>query len=184
MKNIFYFILLLTFLNIKLQAQSGIKYFNACNENKNYFAFKGDTIVFRCDSIRLLNTRAFGSLQEAYARLYNTSNQLINKTDSAGLIYKTLYEEKSRDYNSLKSNFEQFRINTQNHILSTDTNILAIKNYTNNAKIELNKTDSLIQSSVKDIKDFKDRMWLTKLKAGAVGFLAATVVLLPIILLK
>lgn len=185
MNKIFYLSMLILFSTTKIVAQTNtIKYYNACNENKNYFALKGDTVVFKCDSIRLLNAKAYSTLQDAYFRLYSTSNQLVIKTDSAGLIYKNLYEEKSRDYNNLKSTFEQFRINTENHVLAIDTNVLAIKTNTMEAKNQLDSTESLIKSSVKEIKDISNNMWRTKLKAGAVGFLGAALLLLPIIIFR
>lgn len=185
MTKLFYLSVCLLFFNIKTEAQTNtIKFYNACNENKNYYAFKGDTVVFKCDSIRLLNAKAFNTLEDSYIRLYRTSNELVIKTDSAGLIYKNLYEEKSRDYNNLNATFGQFRKNTEDHVLAIDTNVLAIKNYTSNAKFQLAKTDSLIYQTAKDIKEFKDNQWKTKLKAGTVGFLVAVVVLVPIILFK
>jgi hypothetical protein len=75
-------------------------------------------------------------------------------------------------------------MNTENHVLTIDTNVLAIKTNTNNAKIQLHETDSLIKSSVEDLKKISNDMWCAKLKAGAVGFLGAALLLLPIIIFR
>ncbi|MDP1728456.1 MAG: hypothetical protein Q8M15_16850 [Bacteroidota bacterium] len=161
-----------------------IIYYKACTEAKNFYAFSGDTVVFNCDSIRLLNAKAYGILEESYSRLYKISNELINKTDSAGLIYKNLYEEKTRDYNILKANFGDFRINTENHILATDSNVLAIKKNAIDAKTQLFKAESSITKGIEDIRAYESGKIWVYLKAGTIGFLAATAIMLPVILTK
>lgn len=92
------------------------KYYTNCNGTKNYYPLKGDTIIFRCDSIHLLNRTAYRTLEDSYERLHTTSSQVVTKIDSAGLIYKNLYEDKSRDYDLLNATFSDFRQKTENHI--------------------------------------------------------------------
>ncbi len=181
MRSYFFLTVLYFTVCLNTRAQS-VKYYKACAEARNFYANKGDTIIFRCDSIRLLNPSAYHILEDSYDRLYRTSGELVNKTDSAGLIYRNLYEEKSREYNALKISYEQFRSNTQNHILATDTNVLAIKNNAINAKIQLQQADSCIAAGIADIRAFERNKWMVTIKAGAVGFLAATLILLPAII--
>lgn len=185
MKLILIITLLVTIFSSQATAQnSGIKYYNNCQANKNYYAFKGDTVVFKCDSIRLLNTTAFSTLQNAYSNLYQTTNQLVIKTDSAGIVFKSLYEQKAKDYEALNAQFANFRINTQNHILATDTNILAIKNYTNQAQIQLNKADSNLNNSIEILKKEQKNVWLTKVKYTSIGFLLGILSTITFVLVK
>lgn len=158
------------------KAQTGSKkYYRDCTNIKNYYANKGDTVIFNCDSIRLYNLPTFENMQKAYNRLYNTSNELVLKTDSASLIFKNLYEEKSRAYDVLQQSYSQFRQNTENHILATDSNILVIKNNTLNAKIQLEKTDSFIVSGMQKIEKFNNNLWKMKLKYVGIGFLGGLI---------
>jgi hypothetical protein len=157
-------------------AQSGSKkYYKDCTNIKNYFALKGDTVVFQCDSIRLYNSATFAYLQNSYSRLYHTTNELIIKTDSASLIFKNLYEEKSRAYDILHQSYSKFRQNTENHILATDSNMLVIKNNTMNAKIQLEKADSLIATGIQKIEKFNNNLWKMKIKYAGIGFVAGII---------
>lgn len=167
-----------------LAQNKNFKYYKACNEAKNFYALSGDTVVFNCDSIRLLNAWAYGTLEESYSRLYKTSIELVNKTDSAGLIYKNLYEGKTRDYNNLKASYDNFRINTENHILATDSNVLAIKKNAIDAKTQLFNADSSITKGIADIRAYESGKTWVYVKAGTIGFLAATAIMLPVILTK
>jgi hypothetical protein len=151
------------------------KYYRDCTNIKNYYAYKGDTVIFNCDSIRLYNLPTFENMQKAYNRLYNTSNELVLKTDSASLIFKNLYEEKSRAYEVLQQSYSQFRQNTENHILATDSNMLVIKNNTLNAKIQLEKADSFIVSGMEKIEKFNNNLWKMKLKYAGIGFLGGLI---------
>lgn len=185
MKFILVIALLVAVFSYQATAQnSGIKYFTNCQANKKYYAFKGDTVVFKCDSIRLLNTTAFSTLQNAYSNLYQTTNQLVIKTDSAGIVFKSLYEQKAKDYEALNAQFANFRNNTQNHILATDTNILAIKNYTNQAKIQLNKADSAIVAGITQINEYEKTKRCKQIKYTAFGFLLGILSTITFVLIK
>jgi hypothetical protein len=163
-------------LTMSSNAQTGSKkFYRDCTNIKNYYAHKGDTVIFNCDSIRLYNPPTFANMQKAYSRLYNTSNELILKTDSASLIFKNLYEEKSRAYDVLQQSYSQFRQNTENHILATDSNMLVIKNNTINAKIQLEKADSFIVSGMQKIEKFNNSLWKMKLKYAGIGFLGGLI---------
>ncbi|MFY8019790.1 MAG: hypothetical protein ACOVP1_01280 [Bacteroidia bacterium] len=167
------YLILLVFMamNWGAKAQSGSKkFFRDCTQIKTYYARNGDTVVFACDSIRLYNPNSFSSLQKAYSRLYKTSNELALKTDSASLIFKNLYEEKSRQYELLQQSYALFRQKTENHILATDSNVLSIKNNSLQAKMQLEKADSLISNGIQKMEKFNANLWKTKMKYAGVGF--------------
>jgi hypothetical protein len=185
MKNsVFFMVLCLVLTNSVYGQINGIKYYTNCNGNKNYYALNGDTVVFKCDSIRLINNTAFNTLQTAYTNLYTTSNQLILKTDSASLVFKNLYEQKAKDYEALYLQFSEFNTNTQNHIAATDTNIMAIRNYTNIAKIELNKADSAIVAGINKINDYEKHKKWTLIKYTSIGFLIGILSSLAFVFIK
>ncbi len=164
-------------------AQS-IKRMNDCTGIKTFVANKGDTVLFNCDSVRLYNQASFLNLKTNYERLYETSNALLIKSDSASFIFKNLYEEKSKAYDALQQSYSQFRLKTENHLLATDTNILAIKSNTLNAKMQVQKADSLIVTGIQKIEDFNRNQWKTKVKYAGWGFVGGilTAVVLSIVL--
>ena len=169
-------LILIVFFSYNSKAQIGSKkYYRDCTHIKNYYALKGDTVIFACDSIRLLNQSTYSSLQKAYSRLYKTSNELVLKTDSASIIFKNLYEEKSRNYDALQESYALFRQKTENHIMATDSNMLSIKNNTSQAKIQLEKADSLITNGIQKIEKFNAEVWKTKLKYSGIGFLGGLI---------
>jgi len=183
MKPVLYIIFLVLVFAEGASAQKGkVKYYNTCADAKNIFARKGDTIIFKCDSIRLLNNKAYRVLEESYEFLHNTSGDLLTKLDSSEHIYKKMYEQKVKDYETVSASFEDFRSKTTEHILATDTNLHALRRDALEGKVLLQKADNSIVTSLEKIKDFERNKWKVKLKAGFVGFAVAVAVLLPVIL--
>lgn len=149
----------------------GLKQFKDCTGIKTYFAQAGDTVVFHCDNIRLYNQASFNYIKANYENLYANSHALQLNSDSTNSIYKSLYENKSLDYEQLKESYSQFRIATHLHLLSTDSQLTLIQANSRQAQVQLQNADSAIASGIKKIETYRRNQWKTKVSYFGWGFI-------------
>ncbi len=177
MKNLL--ILLTIFLIAETSvAQGKKKFFADCSGVKRYYATKGDTIIFRCDNILLLNQKSFKMMDSSYVHLRELSTSLVSKTDSASLIYKRLYDDKSKQYDQLFDDYSKFRESTSGYISSISADLNKVNGNLIDTKAELKSANDAITKAVGNIQDSQKKQFLTKLKWGGIGFALATAVFL------
>jgi methyl-accepting chemotaxis protein len=178
MKYISILILLLLITSSSL-AQGKRKTFSDCLGLKRYYVSKGDTVIFKCDNILLLNQRSFKMMDSSYVNLRELSTSLVSKTDSASLIYKRLYDDKSKQYDQLFDDYSKFRESTSGYINSISADLTKVNGNLIDTKAELKSANDAIAKAVGNIQDSQNKQFMTKLKWGGIGFaLAATVFLL------
>jgi hypothetical protein len=167
-------ILLLSISSIYAQNQT--KKYTDCNGIKRYIVNKGDVITFECNNIMLINPRTLQWMDSSYVHLHKVSTSLVTKTDSASMIYRRLYDDKAQQYDILFNEFARFRSTTSNHVDSMRVNLFKIQENLINAKIDLKQANESIAAAVKNIEDANKKRWLERIKWGAIGFGAATLV--------
>jgi hypothetical protein len=150
--------------------------FNDCNGNYSYYAMKGDVIVFKCDSVLLLNPKALGELKIAYANLRGLSTEIVSKTDASSILYKKLFDDKKKEYDTLFRSYQDFRASTANHLDSINQNVTKVNSTLSESKIKLDSIQTNLNKAIASIKAPIKRDFLTNLKWGAIGFGLALIV--------
>ena len=105
-----------------------------------------------------------------YSNLHGLTTEIISKTDDSNILYRTLLENKKREYDTLYASYQNFRKSTASHLDSINTNILKVNGSLTESNQDLDSIKSNLDKAIKDISAAKGKQFWNNMKWGAIGF--------------
>ena len=138
-KLLFLFIL---FLNLNSNAQHK-KIFNSCNDYITKRFYNNDTVLIKCDTSYIINSKTFNLYNELYIRFKSKDNMysLIDTYEEQINVLNTDYSLLKYQYDSLYSINKKFIFNTNTKVNSIDTSFNKINSQLSDIKIYVNKNE-------------------------------------------
>ena len=140
-------------------SQGKKKTFNDCNRVKNNEVYLNDTIINRCDTAYIINSRTLN--------FYKSSNKDLKEII---LIQEKQITKQDKEYDQLKTKFDSLGRETTKLIDKSDIKLGEVDNSLNKVNQELEKTKDLIKQTQNILKEEKKQAIKTRIKWGAGGF--------------
>jgi len=141
--------------------------------------YKGETFKVECDTIYLLNKSTFTLMFNAYNDFRNQNlvlNQYTMLNDSISNMYEAQLDTQKLYFDSLNAYFNKLDTSVDHLVRRSTANIDSIAGNLNTIESQVRVSKENISNAQHDIVEAKKQIRQTRLKWGAIGFGAGTVI--------
>jgi hypothetical protein len=141
--------------------------------------YEGDTFKVECDTIYLINKSTFTLMFNAYNDFRNQNLLLSQYTmvnDSISNMYEAQLDTQKLYFDSLNASFNKLNTSVDQLVQKSTANIDSIAGNLNSIESRVRASKENISNAQHEILEAKKQVKRTRLKWGAIGFGAGTVI--------
>jgi len=141
--------------------------------------YKGEKFTVECDTIYLVNKSTFTLMFNAYNDFRNQNlllNQYTMLNDSISNMYDAQLDTQKVYFDSLNAHFNKLNTSVDQLVRKSTANIDSIAGNLNSIESQVRASKENISNARLEIVEAKKQVRQTRLKWGAIGFGAGTVI--------